>query len=126
MHIPTEYPPFEDEDFLSNTIDAMARVLHNEGDVRDWWFCASRDVHALLTKEGACQSWVQIPYRPESHSAYIDSKCWDDTEQVKAGYVVGAQLTDAEAARQPDSDFSELIHVFANLLAASSALVATL
>ena len=123
MHIPTELPPSENEDFLNNAIEAEARVLDSTGDVVDWWLRARGDVHALLTRESAGLSWAQIPYRPESHSAHIDTNCWDDTEQVKAGYVVGAQLSDAEAARRPYSNFSELIHVFGMMLAASKALV---
>ena len=63
-----------------------------------------------------------MPYNPAMHAASVHRGAWDDSEQVKTGFVMGLRLTDVQAARQPFSDFNGLISVFANFVAASKVL----
>jgi hypothetical protein len=122
MHIPTENPASEDERFLNNMIEVTARNIETQDDFQKWWNSAYGDVQAWLAKEGACRAWVKMPYNKANHVAHIDPRAWDETRQLKAGFVMGLRLTDVEAARQPCSDFNGLISVFANFVAASKVL----
>ena len=97
-HIPTEDLEPHDQHFLNNWIELTARDMQNQDAV----------------PEGACPSWVQLPYRPNSHTTYIDPTDWDDTRQVQAGYVWGLRLTDVEDACDTWTYWTALITVFAD------------
>ena len=122
LHIPSENPASDDERFLNNQIELTARDIQTQEDFHQWWSRAYGDVKAWLAREGACRAWMKMPYNPAKHAAPVHRGAWDDSEQLKNGFVMRLRLTDVQAARQPFSDFNGLISVFANFVAASKVL----
>ena len=97
-HIPTEELDPISQHFLNNWIELTAQDMQNQDPV----------------PEGACPFWVRLPYRPNSHTTYIDPIDWDVTRQVRAGHVLGLHLSDVEDACDTWTDWPGLITFFAD------------
>jgi hypothetical protein len=121
MHIATENPPNEEEGWINRMIEATARQISSQADVDAWFNKTGKDMKAWLAREAIPRCFAQIPYSRSTHQATVHYSEWDDSTQLRNGYVMGAQLSSEEATRTPFSDFNGMISVYANYTAAARA-----
>ena len=103
-------------------IELHASKLECEADLVAWNNKAKKDLQCLIQNQRIPQFFGQIPYRPDIEYRFPAAQ-WDLDAIKTAGLFTGAFLSPQDAAKEPCSNWTELIGLIGNCVAAARAVV---
>ena len=120
-HIPTTWPPSQEEQWLNNMIELTARDIQSDADVEAWRNKSALDIHNLIQRERIPKAFKAIPWKPKNGHMLTKFR-WKQI--AERGFFYGDYLAKKEALGDLYSNWSELINLVANHVASTRALVA--
>ena len=121
-HIPATWPGTKDMAWVNNQIEITARNMKTEEDLDAWFNRTTCDLAKFLREQKIPLCFQRLPYT----AGWRMSAIWQFQEIQKIGYVMGAHLTDVDAARAPFEHWNEMIGIFGNHVAASRSIASRL
>jgi hypothetical protein len=119
--IPTVWPPSEEMGWLNKQIELHARDIKTPEDVEAWHVKSTVKLHELLEKEKIPGGLAEM--RPSSDIDHRFSSLWKWEEFKARQKFYGAKYPSEATARQPYSNWTELIGLVANIIASSAAIL---
>ena len=118
--IPTTWPPSEEMNWVNNQIELKARDIQTPTDVLAWHQKSQLDLKRLIEKES-----VPVGLKEMTPSSDIDHRFQGNWKwaEFKTRTFWGAKFTDETAARDPFSNWTELIGLIANTVASNRDLI---
>ena len=123
-HIPAVWPRSLDMRWVNEQIEITARNMKTEEDLDAWHNRTTCDLAKFLREQKVPQCFQRLEFTKAAQ--YRMSKKWHFEEIQKIGYVMGAHLTDLEAARAPFENWNEMIGIMGNHVAACRSIVSRL
>jgi hypothetical protein len=120
-HIPCTWPPSEEQNWLNRQIEATALNIKTEQDVVAWREGAKANLSELLNKQRVSEHFRQYPWKPENEHMMTKFNFAPIKER---GYYIGAHLSREVAEGPLYSNWTELIGMCANYVAATRAVMA--
>jgi len=118
-HIPTVWPPSNDMNWINNQIEIHARDMKSDEDLDAWFNRSKCDLAKFIREQKVPLCFEKLPVGYDAIWRCQQSGKWHYQDIAAKGYVMGSHFTSEEAAREPFSNFNELIGIFANHVAAS-------
>ena len=118
-HIPTAWPPSNDMNWINNQIEIHARDMKSDEDLEAWFNRSKCDLAKFIRKQKVPLCFEKLPVGSDAIWRCQQSGKWHYEDIAARGYVMGSHFTSEDAAREPFSNFNELIGIFANHVAAS-------
>ena len=120
-HIPTVWPPTQDEQWVNNMIEMTARDIKTAEDAQAWRSKSALDLHELIQRARIPKAFKAIPWKPENEHMLTKFK-WQQI--AERGFFYGDYLDTAVLSQGIYSNWSELINSCANHVAATRAVIA--
>ena len=117
--IPAIWPPSEEAGWLAKQVELIASKIETPQDVEHWNNKVKQDLHVLIGNQRIPSHFANHPWRDGIQ--WRLSGAWDYQPIKQRGYFVGAFLSKEEATKQPYSNWTELIGLIANCVAAARA-----
>ena len=102
----------------------MASRISTPVDVENWNNKVKQDLHVLINNQRIPNHFQQHPWRTSIENRL--SSMWDYQPIKDRGYFVGTFLDPTEAKKEPFTNWTELIGLIANCVAASRATMSML
>ena len=119
-NIPTTWPPSQDANWINKQIELYARNVQTPEDIHNWYSKSKLDLKSLLDQQSVPAGFVQFKWDAIIEHRFSDK--WNWTKFRDCGFFMGNRLPDAVAAREPFSNWNELIALIGNTVAASYAI----
>ena len=121
QNIPVTWPPSEDFNWVNKQIELYARNVQTPDDLHSWYSKSKVELKKLLDQQAVPASFVQFKWDPSIENRFSDK--WGWTKFRDCGYFMGNRLPDDVAAREPFSNWNELIALIGNTIAASYGII---
>jgi uncharacterized C2H2 Zn-finger protein len=119
VNMPTTWPPSEDMNWLNNQIEIYASNIQTDADLDAWKNKAALNLGELIEREA-----IPAEFQFFQWDADLVWRCpavtWNSENLQEQGGFWGLKLTDESAARTPFANWSELIALVGNVVAANS------
>lgn len=122
VHIPCEWPPSEEQNWLNRQIEATALNIKTMEDVVKWREGAKEDLSKLLNRQRVSEHFKQYPWKSENE--HMMTK-YNFAPIKERGYYVGAHLNRSVAEGPLYNNWTEFIGMYANYVASTRVAIAT-
>ena len=123
-HVPVTWPPSNDLAWINNQIEIHARQMETPADLDAWMNRSCLDIKKLIQEQSIPGHFVKLSVGQDAIWRCEQSNKWNMAPIKERGYVMGRHFTDIESAREPYSNWNELIGIFASHLRASREITA--
>ena len=123
-YISAIWPPSEEAGWVAKQVELMASRIETPLDVENWNNKVKQDLHVLINNQRIPSHFQRHPWRTDIENRL--SSMWDYQPIKDRGYFVGTTLDPTEAKKEPFTNWTELIGLIANCVAASRATMSML
>ena len=120
QNIPVTWPPSQDMKWVNTQIELYARDVKTPEDIDSWYSKTKVELANLLNKQAIPAHFVQFKWDSSIENRFSANWGWEKFRDN--GFFMGNRLPDTAAAREPFSNWNELIALIGNTIAASNAI----